>query len=256
MSSIQEVFQNKKAFIPFITAGDPNLSVTKELLAELEKAGSDLIEIGIPFSDPVAEGPVIEKANERALKAGTTTDKIFDMVLDFRKESAIPLVFLTYVNPVYVYGIEKFSKKCKECDIRLVIVPDVPYEEKNELQSVFSKYDIHLVSLIAPTSENRIRQIARESEGFVYCVSSLGVTGEREKISNDVRYMVREVKQVKEIPCAVGFGISTPEQAKQMAELSDGVIVGSAIVRIIEESGTDCVKKVGQFARKMKEVIS
>lgn len=256
MSKITAVFENKKAFIPFITAGDPNLDISRKLLTELEKAGSDLIEIGIPFSDPVAEGIVIQKADERALAAGTTTDKIFDMVAEFRKESSIPLAFMTYINPVYVYGVEKFAKRCNECGVEAVIIPDVPFEEKEEIQSVFSNYQMDVISLIAPTSKERIRMIAKEARGFVYCVSSMGVTGVRSQISGEVEQMIQEVKKEKNIPCAVGFGISTPEQAKKMAKISDGVIVGSAIVRIIGEYGEDCFSPVKEFIQEIKLAIS
>lgn len=255
MNKIADAFQDKKAFIPFITAGDPDLLTTEKLLLTMQENGADLIEIGIPFSDPVAEGPVIQQADERALASGTTTDKIFDMISRIRDQIHVPMVFMTYANVIFVYGIEKFAKRAKELGMAGVIVPDVPFEEKDEMGKVFEKYGQVVISLIAPTSKNRIRTIASEAGGFVYCVSSLGVTGVRSTINKGVADMIREVKKVKDIPCAIGFGISTPEQAKEMSEISDGVIVGSAIVRIVGEYGKDCVEKVGEYVKSMKEAM-
>ena len=255
MSNIYKAFENKKAFIPFITGGDPDLETTKNLLIAMEKAGADLIEIGIPFSDPIAEGPVIQEASQRALAAGCTTDKLFDMVKEARQRVKIPMVFMTYINPVYTYGKERFMKRCVECGIDGIIVPDLPYEEKEELSGVCESHGIDLISLIAPTSHERIAMIAKEAEGFVYCVSSLGVTGMRTNITTDIGAMVKLVKAQKDIPCAVGFGISTPEQAKKMADQSDGAIVGSAIVKLCEAYGVDCVPKVKAYVKEMKESL-
>lgn len=255
MNKIAEAFQNKKAFIPFVTAGDPDLETTAKIILAMQENGADLIEIGIPFSDPVAEGIVIQQADERALASGTTTDKVFDMVQDMRELIHIPMVFMTYVNVIFVYGIDRFAKRAKEIGMAGVIVPDVPFEEKEELDEVFSRYGLEVVSLIAPTSKNRIKAIAGEAKGFVYCVSSLGVTGVRATINKGVADMIREVKKIKDIPCAVGFGISTPEQAREMAQFSDGVIVGSAIVRIIGEYGRESVERVGAYVKSMKEAL-
>lgn len=255
MSNIYKAFENKKAFIPFVTGGDPDLETTKNLLIAMEKAGADLIEIGIPFSDPIAEGPVIQEASQRALAAGCTTDKLFDMVKEARQRVKIPMVFMTYINPVYTYGKERFMKRCVECGIDGIIVPDLPYEEKEELFGVCESYGIDLISLIAPTSHERIAMIAKEAEGFVYCVSSLGVTGMRTSITTDIGAMVKLVKAQKDIPCAVGFGISTPEQAKKMADQSDGAIVGSAIVKLCGVYGKDCVPKVKAYVKEMKDAI-
>lgn len=255
MSNTAKAFKNGKAFIPFITAGDPNLDVTKEVILAMVKAGADLIEIGIPFSDPVAEGLVIQAADERALKAGTTTDKIFDMVAQLREETDIPLAFMTYINPVYVYGVERFCSKCAELNIDALIVPDVPYEEKNELAPYCKKYGIDVISLIAPTSHDRIKTIASEAEGFIYCVSSMGVTGVRKEITTNVGEMTSLVKGVTDVPTAIGFGISTPQQAKEMAQYADGVIVGSAIVKICAEYGADCVPYVYNYVKEMKDAI-
>jgi tryptophan synthase alpha chain len=252
---IQKAFQNGKAFIPFITAGDPSLKVTEQLVYEMETAGADLIELGIPFSDPTAEGPVIQAANIRALSGGVTTDKVFEMVERIRKKSQVPLVFMTYANVVFSYGIERFVKRSAEVGMDGLILPDIPYEEKEEFDEVCRKYGLDLISLIAPTSHDRIRMVAKEAQGFVYCVSSLGVTGTRSEITTDVDAMVKLVKEVSDIPVAVGFGISNPETAKKMAEVSDGAIVGSAIVKLCAKYGEDCVGPVGDFVREMKMAI-
>ena len=235
---ITEAFEKGKAFIPFITCGDPSLEVTEQLVYAMEEAGADLIELGIPFSDPTAEGPVIQRANVRALSGGVTTDKVFDMVVKIRKNSSVPMVFMTYANVVFSYGTERFIKTAAEIGMDGLILPDVPFEEKEEFDSVCKKYGIDLISLIAPTSHERVAQIAKDAEGFVYCVSSLGVTGTRTNITTDIGAMVKLVKQAKDIPCAVGFGISTPEQAKKMAAQSDGAIVGSAIVKLCAQYGS------------------
>lgn len=254
-NNIEKVFKNGKAFIPFITGGDPDMETTKELIRKMAEAGADLIEIGIPFSDPTAEGAVIQTASERALKAGCTTDKLFKMVEEVKKDVEIPLVFMTYLNPIYTYGKERFMSRCQEVGIEGVIVPDLPYEEKEELSGECSRFGIKLISLIAPTSKERIRKIAKEAEGFLYCVSSLGVTGVRAEIKTDIGEMIGLAKGVSDIPCAVGFGISTPEQAKKMAGLSDGVIVGSAIVKIVEKYGKDAPIPVFEYVKEMKGAL-
>ena len=255
MSNIYKAFENKKAFIPFITGGDPDLNTTKKLLIAMEAAGADLIEIGIPFSDPIAEGPVIQEASQRALAGGCTTDRLFEMVKEARKTVKIPMVFMTYINPIYTYGKERFMKRCVECQIDGVIVPDLPFEEKSELSGICEQYGIDLISLIAPTSHDRIRMIAKEAKGFVYCVSSLGVTGVRTEITTNVGEMVKMVKEVNDIPAAIGFGISTPEQARNMASVSDGAIVGSAIVKIVANYGRDCIPEVVKYVTSMKEAV-
>jgi len=208
MTKTKAAFAEGKAFIPFLTAGDPSLAVTEELIVELASAGADLIEIGIPFSDPVAEGPVIQRADERALAAGITADGIFEMVRRVREKTGVPLAFMTYINPIYRYGSERFVKRCAEMSLDALIVPDLPFEEKGELQPYCAKYGVDLISLIAPTSKARIRTIAREAEGFLYCVSSLGVTGVRTAITADVGEMVSLAREVSNIPCAIGFGIA------------------------------------------------
>ena len=252
---IAEAFAGEKAFIPFITCGDPSLEITEQLVYAMEEAGADLIELGIPFSDPTAEGPVIQEANVRALDGGVTTDKIFDMVENIRKKSSVPMVFMTYANVVFSYGIQRFVSKAAEVGMNGLILPDVPFEEKEEFDTVCKAYGLDLISLIAPTSHERIAQIAKEAEGFVYCVSSLGVTGTRTNITTDIGAMVKLVKQTKNISCAVGFGISTPEQAKKMAQQSDGAIVGSAIVKLCAAHGADCVPYVKEYVRSMKTAV-
>lgn len=255
MNKLHKAFENGKAFIPFVTAGDPNLDLTEQLVLSMAEAGADLIELGIPFSDPVAEGTVIQQADERALAAGTTTVGIFDMVRRLRKKTDVPLAFMTYVNPIFVYGAEKFMKNCWECGVDAVIVPDLPFEEKEELATACRAHDVKLISLIAPTSETRISQIASEAEGFVYCVSSLGVTGVRGQITTDISRMIAQVKAVRDIPCAIGFGISSPEQARDMAAIADGAIVGSAIVKLVAQHGTNSVEPVAEYVHKMKQAV-
>lgn len=255
MSKIKSAFNKGKAFITFITGGDPNIETTEKLILAMDKAGADIIEIGIPFSDPAADGPIIQLANERALKSGTNTDSILDMVERVRVKTDIPLVLLTYYNIVFRYGLESFLKRCQEVGVDGIIVPDLPFEEKEELTLVCKKYNIDFIPLIAPTSKERIKMIAREAEGFVYCVSSLGVTGVRTKITTDIKAMVDNVKSVSDIPCAIGFGIGTKEQAKELAPFADGIIVGSAIVKIIEEDGEDLVEDVYEYVKGMKDAL-
>ena len=252
---ITEAFANGKAFIPFLTCGDPSLEVTEQLVYAMEEAGADLIELGIPFSDPTAEGPVIQEANVRALAGGVTTDKVFAMVEKIRKNTKIPMVFMTYANVVFSYGTERFIKKAAEVGMDGLILPDVPFEEKEEFDVVCKQYGLDLISLIAPTSHERITQIAKEAEGFVYCVSSLGVTGMRSAITTDIGAMVQLVKAAKDIPCAVGFGISTPEQAAAMAAKSDGAIVGSAIVKLCGQYKEACVPYVKEYVKSMKDAV-
>lgn len=255
MSKIKSAFENGKAFIPFITCGDPDLETTAAAVRAAAENGADLIELGIPFSDPTAEGPVIQGANMRALSGGVTTDKIFGLVRDLRSDVKVPMVFMTYANVVFSYGAERFISICRDIGIDGLILPDLPFEEKEEFQSICHQNEVDLISLIAPTSENRIAMIAREAEGFLYIVSSLGVTGARNEIKTDLASIVEVVRQNTDIPCAIGFGISTPEQAQKMAGLSDGAIVGSAIIKIIEKYGKEAPKYVGEYVRSMKEAV-
>lgn len=256
MSNIKNAFKNGKAFIPFITCGDPDLDTTIEAVKQAAENGADLIELGIPFSDPTAEGPVIQAANIRALAGGVKTDKIFDMVRTLRQDVTVPLVFMTYANVVFSYGAEKFISACNDIGIDGIILPDIPYEEKEDFLPYCKKYGVDLISLIAPTSENRIGMIAKEADGFIYLVSSLGVTGERSEIKTDLASIVNIIRENSGVPCAVGFGISTPEQAKEISVISDGVIVGSAIVKLLEKYGKDAPAYIGEYVKKMKEAIS
>ena len=255
MSKIQSAFAGGKAFIPFITCGDPDLTTTAAVVRAAVANGADLVELGIPFSDPTAEGVVIQAANLRALQGGVTTEKIFDLVRDLRGDVKVPLVFMTYANVVFSYGADKFIATCADVGIDGLILPDLPFEEKGEFLPYCRKYGVDLISLIAPTSENRIAMIAREAEGFVYIVSSLGVTGVRSEIKTDLASIVAAVRANTKIPCAVGFGISTPAQAKQMASLSDGAIVGSAIIKIIAKHGDAAPNFVGEYVREMKNAL-
>ena len=277
MSKIKEAFQNGKAFIPFITCGDPDLETTKKIVRAMAANGADLIELGIPFSDPTAEGPVIQEANVRALSGGVTTDKIFEMVRELRGSGkadggvvtgdgeigepdgtepvTVPMVFMTYANVVYSYGAERFLLACKDIGIDGIILPDLPFEEKEEFLPVCRKYGVDLISLVAPTSEDRIAMIAKEAEGFLYIVSSLGVTGVRSEITTDLGSIVKTVRENTDIPCAVGFGISTPEQAGKMAAVSDGAIVGSAIVKLLAKYGKDAPAEIGKYVKSMKDGV-
>lgn len=255
MSKIKEAFAKGKAFIPFITCGDPDLETTKAVVKSMAANGADLIELGIPFSDPTAEGPVIQGANLRALTGGVTTDKIFDMVRELRKELTLPMVFMTYANVVFSYDADKFISICAEIGIDGLILPDLPYEEKEEFADICKKYGVDLISLIAPTSENRVSMIAREAEGFIYIVSSLGVTGVRSEIRTDISSLVKLVRENSSVPCAVGFGISTPEQAAKMAGISDGAIVGSAIVKLIAQYGKEAAGPVGEYVKSMTDAV-
>lgn len=253
MSKIQNAFSGGKAFIAFLTAGDPSADKTVEYILAMEEAGADLIEIGIPFSDPTAEGVVIQDANIRALRAGMTTDGVFSIVERVREKSSVPLVFLTYLNPVYHYGYDRFFARCRDLGVDGIIVPDLPYEEKDEIRDVCAEYGVDIISLISPTSEDRIRKIAADATGFVYVVSSMGVTGVRQNIVTDLAPMIASIRESTGVPCAIGFGISTPEQAEKMAGLADGAIVGSAIVKIIEKYGEDAAEPVAAYVRSMKE---
>ena len=255
MSRIVEAFQNHKAFIAFITVGDPDLETTERVVHAAVENGADLIELGIPFSDPTAEGPVIMEADEVALKAGTTTDKVFELTKKLRKTITVPMVYMTYANVVFSYGCEKFAQKAADAGIDGLILPDVPYEEKEEFTEVFDRYGLDLISMIAPTSEDRIAMIAKEAKGFIYMVSSLGVTGTRSEITTDISAMTDLVKKNTEVPCAVGFGISTPEQAAKMAEFSDGAIVGSAIIKIIAKYGKEAAGPVGEYVKEMADAV-
>ena len=255
MTKIKQAFSSGKAFIPFITCGDPDLETTAKVVKAAAENGADLIELGIPFSDPTAEGPVIQAANIRALNGGVNTDKIFDFVRELRKNITIPLVFMTYANVVFSYGSDKFISLCAEVGIDGLILPDIPFEEKEEFLDICHKYDVALISLIAPTSKDRVGMIAKNAEGFIYLVSSLGVTGVRSEINTELSSIVEVIRENTDIPCAIGFGISTPQQAHDMAAVADGAIVGSAIIKIIEKYGKNSADYVGEYVRSMKNAL-
>ncbi len=255
MSKIASAFDHGKAFIAFITCGDPDLDTTGRAVRAAVENGADLIELGIPFSDPTAEGPVIQEANLRALQAGTTTDRIFGFVKELRTDVTVPMVFMTYANVIFSYGAEKFISTCAQIGIDGLILPDLPFEEKEEFLPLCRQYGVDLISLIAPTSENRVAMIAREAEGFIYLVSSLGVTGTRSEITTDLAPIIRTIRENAKVPVAIGFGISTPEQAKKMAAISDGAIVGSAIEKILAQHGKESAEYIGDYVRSMKNAL-
>jgi tryptophan synthase alpha chain len=256
MSNIKNAFQNEKAFIGFVTGGDPSIEKTREFVLEMIRAGADLVEIGIPFSDPIAEGPVIQEANNRALAAGATVEKLFTLVADLRKETCVPLVFLTYLNPVFHYGYDAFFKRCADSGLDGIIIPDLPFEEQPPVREAAAQYGIDLISLIAPTSEARIREIAKTASGFIYLVSSMGVTGIRSEIKTDLDSIIKAIKSVSSVPVAIGFGIHTPQQAAEMSRIADGVIVGSAIVKIAAEYAAEAGAHIARYVKEMKEAIT
>lgn len=255
MSRIKDAFKNGRAFIPFVTAGDPNADFTVKLILGMLDAGADVIEIGVPFSDPIAEGPVIQEANIRALSGNMTTDGVFDIVRRVREKSDKPICLMGYLNPVFHYGYDRFFENASKAGVDGIIIADLPFEEKKEAEEVASKYGIEIVSLIAPTSEKRIQMIAKEAKGYIYLVSSLGVTGVRSEITTDVESIVKAIKEVTDTPVAIGFGISTAQQAADMASKSDGAIVGSAIVRQIAAKGENAYEDVVEYVRQMAEAV-
>ncbi|GHU82254.1 tryptophan synthase alpha chain [Clostridia bacterium] len=255
MSKIKNAFKNGTAFIGFVTGGDPTIEKSEEFIYKMIDAGADLVEIGIPFSDPIAEGPVIQRANIRALSAGATVHKIFDLVENVRKKTDVPLVFLTYLNPVYHYGYEAFFAKCKNVGVDGIIIPDLPFEEQEDVRSVSGKYGVDLITLIAPTSEDRIAALAKNATGFLYIVSSMGVTGVRSQIKTDLSEILQAVKAASTTPAAVGFGINTPQQATQISNIADGVIVGSAIVKLVETYGENAGEHIYDYVKTMKDAV-
>jgi len=253
MIKIGDAFLGKKAFIAYLMAGDPDLRISAEYILTAQDAGADLIEIGIPFSDPIAEGEIIQAASLRALSAGARLEGVFDMVGSIKDRMHVPMVFMTYANPVFVYGYDRFFARCVKIGISGIIIPDMPFEEQAEVKAVAKKYDVEVVTLVAPTSsKKRVEDIARAAEGFVYVVSSMGVTGVRSEIKSDISLIVEEIRTFSRVPVAIGFGISTPEQAKQFSKIADGVIVGSAIVRIIAQHGTETKQALYDYISAMK----
>lgn len=256
MSKIYQAFENKKAFIGFITAGDPTIEKTEEFILEMADAGAALIELGIPFSDPIADGPVIQEANIRALSAGCTTDKIFEMVAEVRQKTDIPLVFLAYLNTLYRYGYERFCSRCQECGIDGVVIPDLPFEEREELVPTASKYGVDVITMVAPTSKERIKMVVKDATGFIYVVSSMGVTGARSEITTDVGEIVEIIRSVTDTPTAIGFGINTKEQVRKYSEIADGAIIGSGIVKIVEQYGEAAGPKLHEYVAEMVSGLS
>lgn len=255
MSDLRRAFDHGKAFIAFVTGGDPSMEKTEEFVLDMIRAGADLIEIGIPFSDPIAEGPVIQEASHRALCAGTDVKGLFGTIASVKKKTDVPIVFMTYLNPVFHYGYDRFFRECQEAGVEGIIIPDLPFEEKREVSVVSERYGVDVISMVAPTSEKRIARIAGDAKGFIYIVSSMGVTGVRDEIDTDIGSMTEAIRSVTDTPMAVGFGISTPEQAESMGKMADGVIVGSAIVRIISEHGDDSGPYLFDYVKKMKEAV-
>jgi tryptophan synthase alpha chain len=255
MSNIANAFQNGKAFIGFVTGGDPSLEKSEEFILALARAGTDIIEIGIPFSDPVAEGPVIQAANLRALAAGATVESMFTLVARVRQKIDTPLVFLTYLNPVHHYGYENFFARCEAVGLDGIIIPDLPFEEHGELRDITVRHGVDLISLVAPTSKQRIAEIAKQARGFLYIVSSMGVTGVRHTLPADLHEVLRQVREATKLPAAVGFGVHTPEQAREIAQYADGVIVGSAMVKLAEQYGQQAGPPIFAFAKEMKQTL-
>lgn len=255
MNRIAKAFEANRPFIGFITGGDPSVAKTEEFILEMIAGGADIIEIGIPFSDPIAEGPVIQEANLRALDNGANVDKLFDMVASLRLKTQTPLLFMTYLNPVFRYGYERFFSRCRECGLDGIIIPDLPYEERQEVEEAASRYGIILISMVAPTSKERIKQIVEQARGFIYTVSSMGVTGVRSNLDGSIGELVESIKKETQVPVAVGFGISNPQQARAVAAFADGVIVGSALVNIVAAHGEKAGPFLRQYVQEMKAAI-
>ncbi len=245
----------RKALITFITAGDGGYDCTEKAVLEMAKNGADLIELGVPFSDPIAEGPVIQCASERSLRNGTTLVGIFDLVRRLRKETDVPLLLMMYLNTIFRFGTDRFFALCEECGIDGVIVPDIPFEEKDEIQGSADAHNVHNISLVTPASDDRIQMIASEATGFLYCVSSNGVTGVRSQFQTDFAPFFEKIHKYAKVPCAVGFGISGPEAAREMSQYCDGVIVGSAVVRLVEQHGSDAPKEIGAFTKSLRDAL-
>lgn len=258
MNRIDEKFEqlkkeNKKALITFLTVGDPDLEMSEKLVLEMEKQGADIIELGVPFSDPSADGPVIQEADNRALANGVDIYKVFDFMAQIRNKVSVPLVFLLYYNVILQYGSEKFFAKCREVGTDAVIIPDLPYEESGEIAEYTEKYGVYQIQLVSPISHERIKAIAESAKGFLYCVSSLGVTGEKAEFHTDFKGFFEAIKKYTHVPACVGFGISNKEQVGMLKEYCDGVIVGSAIVGAVAKGNTD-EEKLENLREKVKEL--
>jgi tryptophan synthase alpha chain len=255
MNNLSEIFKGRKALITYLTAGDPNLKNTKDFILAMARGGADLVEIGLPFSDPVAEGPVIEAAMARAINNVKSLDDVFAMAAEVKKESNVGLSIMSYANPIFSYGYVRFFKKCKDIGIKAFIAPDIPFEEQDEVKEYAQKNDVAVISFIAPTSRERIEAISKNAHGFIYLISSLGLTGVRSKITTDIASLVSSIKQYTDVPVAVGFGISTPEQAREISQSADGIIIGSAIVKIIAQYGPDAAEHIENYVKSIRAVL-
>ncbi|OCN06289.1 tryptophan synthase subunit alpha [Erysipelotrichaceae bacterium MTC7] len=255
MSRIAQAFADKKAFIGFITGGDGGIQASVDNILAMERAGASLVEIGIPFSDPVAEGPIIQQANIRALDKDIKTEDMFTIVEQVRKVSQIALVFLTYANPVYAYGYDRFFARCKQVGVDGIIIPDIPFEESEEIASYCERYGVDQILLVSPTSKQRIQAVAKKSRGFVYLVSSLGVTGTRDNITTDLDTIIKQIKQVTSVPVAIGFGIHAKQQVHDYAKIADGVIVGSAIVKLCEQHPVGANQAIYEYVNDLVSAI-
>lgn len=256
MSDLSRAFERGKALIAFLTAGDPTIEDSVRFVKTMEDAGADIIEIGVPFSDPVADGPVIMEADVRAMEHHIHLPQALEEARRIREVSAIPLVFLTYYNPVFSYGLERFFRDCAALGVGGVIIPDLPLEEQGEVRPFADQYGVDLIQLVAPTSRERIRTIAENATGFLYIVSSLGVTGMRDDFAREIGNTIAAAREVTDVPCAVGFGIHTPEQARRMAAVADGVITGSGVVDIIGRFGAEADEPLAAYIRGLKEAAS
>ena len=254
MSNIRNAFSNK-ALIGFVMAGDPDLDTTKEIIISMAKAGADMVELGIPFSDPIAESSVIQSANLRALKSETYLPRIFEMIKDVRKNTDISIIFHTYINPVFNYGYENFFKMCNETKVDGVVIPDLPYEEKQEIKEYADKNEVDIISFVVPTEEDRIKTIAKEATGFIYFVPSIGATKAMEGHTKELTDVIEILKQSTEIPVAIGFGINTIQQAEFFSKMADGIIIGNAIVKIVEKYGKESANHVYVYVNSLKEVM-
>ncbi len=262
MSRIDSVFkalktQGRKALIPFIVAGDPDLALTYRLVLSMAESGGDIIELGIPYSDPLADGPVNQRAAVRALKNKIKIKDIMALVKKIREKTQVPLVYLVYFNCMMQYGIKRFLSDCAESGVDGLVIPDLPYEERQNYKEFFAASSVDIIALAAPTSKDRIDEIVKDASGFIYCVTSTGVTGTRQSFGTDFAPFMEAVAAASPVPRALGFGISSPEQAAALKPYAEGIIIGSAIVQRIEESrdGTEAINRVSDFLREVKAVL-
>lgn len=255
MNNIENVFKKGKAIIPFIVAGHPSLELTEKLIYALARSGADMIELGMPFSDPVADGPVIQRVYSKVLESGITTDDIFDMLQRTREKIEIPLIIMSYLNPIFVYGVDKFINRCVECGVKGLIIPDIPYEEREELEPFCIENGIDVISLVTPTSKERIALIVKNAKSFIYCVSSPGVTDIPNEFHREINEMITLVRKFNTLPCVADLGISTPEQAKDISQFADGIIIGSAIVSLVADKGDQCIPAVEAHITSIKDAL-